>query len=75
MLKRIGPSIGPWGTPYELDLASDRFYLFLLNVSCHANYLQTSCCLYLVEQVYLVTNRDLHYQRLWKDRERQVRRF
>ena len=23
MLKRIGPSINPWGTPYKLDFASD----------------------------------------------------
>ena len=23
MLKRIGPSIDPWGTPYKLDCASD----------------------------------------------------
>ena len=23
MLKRIGPSIDPWGTPYKLDCSSD----------------------------------------------------
>ena len=23
MLKRIGPSIDPWGTPYKLDFALD----------------------------------------------------
>ena len=33
--------------------------------------MRTTCCLYLIEQVYLVTNHDLHYQRLWKDREEQ----
>ena len=27
------------------------------------------------EQVYLVTNHDLHYKRLWKGLEGQVRRF
>ena len=51
------------------------FYLLLLNVSYRANNLRTTCCLYLIQQVYLVTNHDLHYQRLWKDREGQVRRF
>ena len=29
--------------------------------------------LYLVEQVYLVTNADLQYQKPWKDRYAQVR--
>ena len=26
-------------------------------------------CLYLIKQVYLVTNHDLHYQMLWKDQQ------
>ena len=46
----------PWGTPYELDFASDMILsIFFSNVYCHANNLRTTCCLYLVEQVYLVT--------------------
>ena len=54
MLKRIGPSIDPWGTPYKLDCALDAILFILLNVSCHANNLRTTCSLYLIEQVYLV---------------------
>ena len=61
--------------PGVLHKNSRDFIYFLLNVSCHANNLRTTCCLYLIEQVYVVTNHDLHYQRLWKDREEQVRRF
>ena len=75
MLKMIGPSTDPWGTLYKLDFASDMILSVLLNVPYQANNLRTTCCLYLIEQVYLVTNHDLHYQRLWKDREGQVRRF
>ena len=76
MLKRIWPSIDPWGTPYELDFASDTILsIFTEYVSCHANNLRTTGCLYFVEQVYLVTNNYLHYQRLWKDREGHVTRF
>ena len=74
MLKRIGPSIDPWGTPYKLDFASDMILCIFtsLNVSYHADNLRSTWCLYLVEPVYLVTNHHLHYQRLWKDREAQV---
>ena len=64
MLKRIGPSIDPWGTPYKLDIASDlilsiftEFYLFLLNN------LGTTSCLYLIEQVYLFTSKALERSR------------
>ena len=28
MLKRIGPSIDPWSTPYKLDFASDMILSF-----------------------------------------------
>ena len=77
MLKIIGPSIEPWGTPYELDIDFDMILstVSLLNVSFHSNNFQTTCCIYLVEQVYLITNHDLHYKKLWKDREGQVKRF
>ena len=58
MLKRIGPSIDPWGTPHKFEW----FYLFLLSVSYHANNLRTTRRLYLIKSVYLVTNHDLHYR-------------
>ena len=68
MLKRIGPSIEPWGTPYKMDFASDMILsISEQNGSWYANNLRTTCCLYLDEQVYLVTNHDFLYQRLWKD--------
>ena len=57
MLKRIEPS------PHKLDFALDMILSILLNVSLHANNFQTTWYRYLVEQVYLVTNHDLHYQK------------
>ena len=33
MLKRIGPSIDPWGTPYKLDFASDMILSIFTEVS------------------------------------------
>ena len=58
MLKRIGPGIDPLGTPSKLNCPSDVILsIFILNVSCHANNLRTTCYLYLIEQVS-VTNHD-----------------
>ena len=71
----IGSCIVPWDTPYELDFASDLILSILTECILSCNTLRTTCCIYVVEQVYLVTNLDLHYQRLWKDREEQVMRF
>ena len=36
MLKRIGPSIEPWGTPYKLESASDM--IFSIFTKCVLSY-------------------------------------
>ena len=37
ILKRIGPSIDPWGTPYKLDFASDMILSISLSQPCTAD--------------------------------------
>ena len=34
MLKRIGPSIDPWSTPYKLDFASDMITFLSIFTEC-----------------------------------------
>ena len=74
-LKRIGLSIYPWGTLNRLEHGLEMIYLFLLSVFFHSNNFRTTCCLCLVEQVYVITNHYLNYQRIWRDREGQESRL
>ena len=49
MLKRIGPSIDPWGTPYKLDCASDVILSIFTECVLSCNNLRTTCCLHLID--------------------------
>ena len=75
MTNWIGPSIDLWGTIDGLEFGLDIFDKFLLNVSFHSNNFRTKSSLGLVVEVYIKTNNDLHYQRLWRDQEGQIRRL
>ena len=70
MLKWIGPSIDHWGTPNCVEHGLIMILSILLPVSFHSNNFR---CLF--EQVCGITNHDLQYQRLWRDREGKIMRL